>query len=132
MPADVSSPNSRFLLRTYPKQPLRQTYIVVPSLPSNNIERAEELQALRSAVLRDGSPRRIALTAVKDQAERARQDCQAQQHNVRAFLGILKATNCVLGETNYTQAQQEVRQLQVEISSKQREVQRLDRQNLPY
>jgi WD40 repeat protein len=46
----------------------RQTYITVPPLPSNYIERTEELYTLRSAVLRDGSTRRIALTALKGMA----------------------------------------------------------------
>jgi WD40 repeat protein len=46
----------------------RQTYITVPPLPSNYIERTEELHALRAAVLRDGSPRRVALTALKGMA----------------------------------------------------------------
>ena len=46
----------------------RQTYITVPPLPSNYIERTEELYALRAAVLRDGSPRRVALTALKGMA----------------------------------------------------------------
>lgn len=46
----------------------RQTYITVPPLPSNYIERTDELYALRTAVLRDGSPRRVALTALKGMA----------------------------------------------------------------
>ena len=46
----------------------RETYITVPPLPSNYIERTDELHALRTAVLRDGSPRRVALTALKGMA----------------------------------------------------------------
>jgi len=46
----------------------RQTYVTVPPLPANYIERTEELGALRAAVLRDGSPRRVALTALKGMA----------------------------------------------------------------
>jgi WD40 repeat protein len=46
----------------------RQTYITVPPLPSNYIERTNELYALRMAVLRDGSLRRVALTALKGMA----------------------------------------------------------------
>jgi WD40 repeat protein len=50
--------NSRFL----------HTYITVPPLPPNYVERSAELHALRSAVLRDGASRRVALTALKGMA----------------------------------------------------------------
>ena len=46
----------------------RQTYVTVPPLPSNYIERTQELRSLRDAVLRDGAPRRVALTALKGMA----------------------------------------------------------------
>lgn len=72
-----------------------------------------------------------AAESMKDSAEQARQNCKDTQQGP-AFLGALKATNCVLGELNYSKAQQEVRRLQVEIASKQRELQRLDRQNGVY
>jgi WD40 repeat protein len=45
-----------------------QTYVTVPPLPSNYIERTSELRALRATVLRDGAPRRVALTALKGMA----------------------------------------------------------------
>ena len=46
----------------------QRTYITVPPLPPNYVERTTELQALRSAVLRDGTSRRVALTALKGMA----------------------------------------------------------------
>jgi hypothetical protein len=44
------------------------TYITVPPLPPNYIERTAELQSLRAIVLRNGASRRVALTAVKGMA----------------------------------------------------------------
>jgi NB-ARC domain/TIR domain len=44
-----------------------QTYITVPPLPPNYIERTAELQSLRALVLRDGG-RTVALTALKGMA----------------------------------------------------------------
>jgi hypothetical protein len=64
----------------------------------------------------------------KDQADQAQQDCQSQQQNMPVFLGVLKAGTCVLGKMNSNNAQQQIRQLQVEIAGKQRELQRLERQ----
>ena len=46
----------------------RHTYITVPPLPPNYVERKQELEGLRYAVLDDGSSRRIALTALKGMA----------------------------------------------------------------
>lgn len=46
----------------------QRTYITVPPLPPNYVERTIEFQALRSAVLRDGTSRRVALTALKGMA----------------------------------------------------------------
>lgn len=46
----------------------RHTYITVPPLPSNYIERTAELHSLRAIVLRDGASRRVALTALKGMA----------------------------------------------------------------
>ena len=46
----------------------QHTYSTVPPLPPNYVERSTELHALRSAVLRDGASRRVALTALKGMA----------------------------------------------------------------
>ena len=46
----------------------RHTYITVPPLPPNYVERRNDLEALRSAVLDDGTSRRVALTALKGMA----------------------------------------------------------------
>lgn len=46
----------------------QHTYITVPPLPPNYVERTSEFQALRSAVLRDGTSRRVAITALKGMA----------------------------------------------------------------
>jgi WD40 repeat protein len=47
----------------------RQTYVTVPPLPVNYVERRRELEALRNAVLDDASAaRRVALTALKGMA----------------------------------------------------------------
>ena len=46
----------------------RQTYVTVPPLPVNYVERRRELDALRNAVLDDSSARRVALTALKGMA----------------------------------------------------------------
>jgi WD40 repeat protein len=46
----------------------RQTYVTVPPLPTNYVERRRELEALRNAVLSDSSARRVALTALKGMA----------------------------------------------------------------
>ena len=46
----------------------RQTYITVPPLPPNYIERTAELRSLRAVVLRDSASRRVALTALKGMA----------------------------------------------------------------
>src|ERR1051326_6143924 len=46
----------------------QHTYITVPPLPPNYVERTTELHALRSAILRDGVSRRVALTALKGMA----------------------------------------------------------------
>jgi len=46
----------------------RHTYVTVPPLPVNYVDRRNELETLRSAVLDDGSSRRIALTALKGMA----------------------------------------------------------------
>jgi hypothetical protein len=45
-----------------------RTWITVPPLPANYIERSADLQSLRALVLRDGAPRRVALTALKGMA----------------------------------------------------------------
>jgi hypothetical protein len=45
-----------------------RTWITVPPLPPNYIERNADLQSLRALVLRDGAPRRVALTALKGMA----------------------------------------------------------------
>ena len=46
----------------------QQTYVTVPPLPINYVERRRELDALRNAVLDDASARRVALTALKGMA----------------------------------------------------------------
>jgi WD40 repeat protein len=46
----------------------RHTYITVPPLPTNYVQRTDELQSLRAAVLRDGASRRVAITALKGMA----------------------------------------------------------------
>ncbi len=46
----------------------RQTYVTMPPLPANCVQRPRELEALRRAVIGDGSARRIALTALKGMA----------------------------------------------------------------
>jgi WD40 repeat protein len=45
-----------------------QTYVTVPPLPPNYIERTAELRSLRALVLRDGGGRTVALTALKGMA----------------------------------------------------------------
>lgn len=49
-------------------QAYRTTYVTVPPLPVNYIERRRELELLRSTVLREESSRRITLTALKGMA----------------------------------------------------------------
>ncbi len=46
----------------------RQTYLTVPPLPANFIDRPLELEALRRSIMSDGANRRIALTALKGMA----------------------------------------------------------------
>ena len=46
----------------------RHTYVTVPPLPINYVDRRNELENLRGAVLDDGSSRRIALAALKGMA----------------------------------------------------------------
>ena len=46
----------------------QQTYVTVPPLPPNYIERNAELRSLRALVLRDGGGRTVALTALKGMA----------------------------------------------------------------
>jgi WD40 repeat protein len=46
----------------------RHTYVTVPPLPPNYVERRNDLEALRRAVLDDGASRRVALTALKGMA----------------------------------------------------------------
>jgi hypothetical protein len=51
---------------------------------------------------------------------------------MRAFLAFLKAGTCTLVLVNSNNAQQQIRQPQIAASSKERELQRLERQNKTY
>jgi WD40 repeat protein len=46
----------------------RHTYVTVPPLPPNYVDRKNDLEILRSAILDDGSSRRVALTALRGMA----------------------------------------------------------------
>jgi len=60
---DISQRAGSRLVSSY-----RHTYVTVPPLPPNYVERKDELETLRSALLDDESSRRIALTALKGMA----------------------------------------------------------------
>jgi hypothetical protein len=68
---------------------------------------------------------------LKSNAERHLQDqCQNQGGNIPGWLAGIKLGGCVAAQSNRQRADTQIRRLQVEIDSKQREINRIDRQPL--
>lgn len=68
---------------------------------------------------------------LKSNAEQHLQtQCQNQSGNTPGWVAVIKAGGCLAAQSNRQRADAQIRRLQVEIDSKQREISRLDRQPL--